>query len=120
MYRTQEESLAAARAMTSEERIEALSHGIVDNDILTVEIEHRTGIPQAVAEVVIVFEILHGYEGGVLDLVALATEIGLCTKAPEPETEGIEDVDAETALKVLLAQDDIYWDCGLNYFPEDD
>ena len=116
MYRTQEESLAAARAMTSEERIEALSHGTIDNDILTVEIEQRTGIPQEVAEIVTIFEIEHGVVDGVLDMVAVAKEIGLCTKAPEPELEGIE---AETALKVLLAQEDIYWDCGLNYYPED-
>ena len=115
MYRTQEESLAAARAMTSEERVEALSHGTIDNDILTVEIEHRTGISQEVAEIVTIFEIEHGVVDGVLDMVAVANKIGRCTKAPEPELEGIEDVDAKTALKVLRAQDDIYWDCGLNY-----
>ena len=114
MYRTQEESLAAARAMTSEERIEALSHGTIDNDILTVEIEHRTGISQEVAEIVTVYEIEHGVDGGVLDIAAVANEIGRCTMAPE-----LEGIDAEMALKVLLAQDDIYWDCGLNYYPED-
>ena len=110
--RTQAESLAAAGAMTSEERIRALSDFSVDNDILTVEIEHRTGISQRVAEIVTVYELLHSRK--ILYLQDLAEEIGGIDVATEVETEGIEQIDAETALQVLLAEEEIYHECGIS------
>ena len=108
----QEESMAVARAMTSEERIRALSGYSVDNDILTVEIEHRTGIIQRTAEIVTVYELLHPRR--VLYMAELAKEIGELTAATEVETEGIEEIDAETAMRVLVAEEQIYQECGIS------
>ena len=84
----------------------------MDNDILTVEIEHRTGISQRVAEIVTVYELLHPRK--ILYLQDLAEEIGGIDVATEVETEGIEQIDAETALRVLLAEEEIYHECGIS------
>lgn len=113
---TQEESLEQARRMSSEDRIGALSHGIIDNDILTVEISHRTGIGEDLVCPVLVYELLHSDEspfGPYGNFEEAAKLIASITEPQEEGTEGIENVDYETALRVLICEDEVYVDCGL-------
>lgn len=113
-YHNQEESLKAAYAMSRKERIEALSHGVVDNDILSVEIESRTGIGQKFVEDVLIYELLHGIKNGEINIRKLAREIGDATESPEEETENIKYVDMLAAFQILVTEDNIYWECGIN------
>ena len=47
-------------------------------------------------------------------MAKLAKEIGELTVAKEVETEGIEEIDAETAMRVLVAEEQIYQECGIS------
>ena len=109
-------SLPSARAMSSEERIAAMSHGVINPDILGVEIEHRTGISQRKADLVLRYAKKHQKEFPGYPLVNLddiANIIGGMKQAPEKAARGIEKIDTETARRILECEDTILWECRL-------
>lgn len=108
MYMTPEESLAAAKAMTSEERIVEMRCGIIDDIFLAVEIESRTGISWEAAYVVIGFEFEFGDPYHYLEDVAEA--IGALDHTPEgcAELDGIADIDEEMAAQIMRCENAIY------------
>lgn len=118
-FEQQEKRLESLRAMTSEERMRILSNWEtqgLDQDALTVEIEARTGIDQEIADLVTTYEGFFTEGKSVLDLEELAKEIA-GIKAGDPATTdlpGIENIDVDTAFRVLDCEDDILTECGVN------
>ena len=115
------------RKMTSEQRIEILSHWEeegVDNDLLAVEISYRTNIDVKDVLVILYYEFLYNDssedEMAELNLGEIAEEIGNTYTTKDPELKGIEHISAECAFKVLECEDDIFWEIGLNYDPDED
>ena len=102
--KTYEMLVAAAKEMTSEERIHNLSGYVVENMVLAAEIEYRTGIDYDIADRVTT------YEG--LNLKKYAPVLNFEDVAADVERE--EGIDRETAMKVLLCEEDIYVECGIS------
>ena len=115
------------RKMTSEQRIEILSHWEeegVDNDLLAVEISYRTNIEINDVLVILYYEVLYTDsledEMAEIDLGEIAEEIGNTYTTKDPELKGIEHISAECAFKVLDCEDDIFWEIGIYDDPDED
>ena len=107
-----------ADKMSSEDRIEALSHGFIDNDIMSAEISFRTNIDQRAVSSALAYKFFFIEEPGRnITLDEIANEIEALTEAPTDETKGIEDVGFEDALAILNCEEDILWEIGIYIEP---